>query len=34
MPYISCVLMGAGLVLHFGINLLAFIRRRGATATS
>lgn len=30
LPYISCVMMGLGLVLQFGLHLLAFIRKRAA----
>ena len=33
-PYISCVLMGLGLVIHFGIHLAGFIRRRPAAASA
>jgi hypothetical protein len=31
-PYVSCVLMGLGLAIHFGINLIAFVRRRSVAA--
>ena len=27
-PYVSCIMMGLGLVIQFGIHLLAFIRKR------
>ena len=30
LPYIACVIGGIGLLVHFGIMLLAFIRRRNA----
>jgi ResB-like family len=33
-PYVSCVLMGLGLVIHFGILLSGFIRRRTAAAAA
>jgi hypothetical protein len=32
LPYVSCVLMGLGLVIQFGIHLTGFIRRRTAVA--
>ena len=32
LPYISCLMMGAGLVIQFGIHLLGFIRKRAAKA--
>ncbi|MFA5058649.1 MAG: cytochrome c biogenesis protein ResB [Opitutaceae bacterium] len=34
LPYVSCVLMGLGLVIQFGIHLTGFIRRRAAAAAS
>lgn len=34
LPYISCIMMGLGLVLQFGLHLLAFIRKRSATAAT
>ena len=30
MPYISCVMVAAGMLLHFGQHLLVFLRRRVA----
>jgi hypothetical protein len=33
-PYVSCVLMGLGLVIHFGILLSGFIHRRTAAAAA
>ena len=32
LPYVSCLMMGAGLVIQFGIHLLGFIRQRTAQA--
>lgn len=32
LPYIACILMGLGLVLHFGQSLAAFIRKRAHAA--
>jgi hypothetical protein len=29
-PYVSCFLVTLGLVIHFGLNLTTFLRRRGA----
>ena len=34
LPYVSCVMMGLGLVIQFGIHLVAFIRKRRATAVA
>jgi hypothetical protein len=34
LPYVSCVLMGLGLVIQFGIHLAGFIRRRSAAAAA
>jgi hypothetical protein len=31
LPYVSCVLMGLGLVIQFGIQLTRFLRKRSAT---
>ncbi len=31
-PYVSCVMMAAGLVIQFGIHLFGFIRKRAAVA--
>ena len=31
LPYISCILMGLGLVIQFGIHLFGFIRKRTST---
>jgi ResB-like family len=28
LPYLSCVMVGVGMMIHFGINLLSFLRRR------
>jgi ResB-like family len=28
MPYISCVMVAGGMLIHFGLHLLAFLRRR------
>jgi hypothetical protein len=33
-PYVSCVLMGLGLAIHFGIHLADFIRQRTAAAAA
>lgn len=30
LPYLSCMIVGAGLSLHFGINLMGFLRKRAA----
>jgi hypothetical protein len=30
MPYISCTMISLGMIIHFGINLLNFLRRRTA----
>jgi hypothetical protein len=29
MPYISCVMVSLGMILHFGLHLVSFLRRRG-----
>jgi len=34
LPYISCVLMGLGLTIHFGIHLTGFLRRRSAASAA
>lgn len=34
LPYVSCVLMGLGLVIQFGIHLTRFIRKRSAAAAA
>ncbi len=34
LPYVSCVLMFAGLMVHFAIHLARFIRKRTATAAA
>jgi len=34
LPYVSCVLMGLGLVIQFAIHLTRFIRKRAAAAES
>ena len=34
LPYVSCVLMGLGLVTQFGIHLTGFIRRRSAATVA
>ncbi|OHE86447.1 MAG: ResB protein required for cytochrome C biosynthesis, partial [Verrucomicrobia bacterium RIFCSPLOWO2_12_FULL_64_8] len=31
LPYVACVLMGAGLVIQFGIHLFGFVRKRRPT---
>jgi len=31
LPYVSCILMAAGLVVQFGIHLVGFIRKRSAS---
>jgi hypothetical protein len=31
LPYVSCVMMGLGLLVQFGIHLFGFVRRRSAT---
>ena len=31
LPYVSCILMGLGLVVQFSIHLVGFIRKRGAS---
>jgi hypothetical protein len=28
MPYISCLMVGSGMIFHFGMNLIVFLRRR------
>ena len=33
-PYVSCIMMGLGLVIQFSFHLLGFIRKRGATAST
>src|SRR5207253_1020739 len=33
MPYVACVIGGAGLLLHFGMVLVTFIRRRNLLAS-
>jgi hypothetical protein len=33
-PYVSCLLMGLGLAIHFGIHLADFIRQRTAAAAA
>lgn len=33
MPYVACVLMSAGLLLQFGIHLVAFVNKRRAKTT-
>lgn len=33
-PYFACLIVGAGLLLQFGIHLVAFIRRKASAATS
>ena len=33
LPYIACIMMGAGLVIQFGFTLAGFIRKR-STATA
>ncbi len=30
LPYASCVLVGLGMILHFGVYLIGFLNRRGA----
>ena len=30
LPYLSCGLVGVGMMLHFGIYLVAFLKRRSA----
>ena len=30
LPYVSCFLVGVGMILHFGVYLMGFLRRRGA----
>jgi hypothetical protein len=32
LPYVSCVTVGVGMLVHFGILLIGFLRRRVATA--
>jgi hypothetical protein len=34
LPYISCVLVGVGLMVHFGIALARALKRRAATAAA
>jgi hypothetical protein len=31
LPYVSCVMMGLGLLVQFGIHLFGFVRKRSAT---
>jgi hypothetical protein len=31
MPYISCIMVGLGMLFHFGMNLIEFLQRRIAT---
>ncbi len=31
LPYVSCVMMGLGLLVQFGIHLIGFVRKRSAT---
>jgi hypothetical protein len=28
MPYISCILVASGMLVHFGLHLIGFLRRR------
>jgi hypothetical protein len=30
MPYISCVMVGVGMLIHFGLHLIGFLRKRAA----
>jgi hypothetical protein len=30
MPYISCAMVSLGMIMHFGLHLVGFLRRRGA----
>jgi hypothetical protein len=30
MPYVSCVMVALGMIIHFGLNLLKFLQRRMA----
>ncbi len=30
LPYVSCVMMGLGLLIQFGIHLTGFVRKRAA----
>jgi hypothetical protein len=30
MPYVSCVLVAVGMIVHFGMNLMSFLRTRAA----
>ena len=32
LPYVSCIMMGLGLLLQFGIHLTGFVRKRSAAA--
>jgi hypothetical protein len=34
LPYVSCVLMGVGLAVQFGIHLTRFLRKRTATPSA
>jgi len=34
LPYIACIMMGAGLVIQFGIHLFGFFRKRSAAAAA
>jgi hypothetical protein len=34
LPYVACILMGAGLVVQFGIHLFAFLGKRRKTAAA
>ena len=31
LPYVSCVMMGLGLLVQFGIHLFGFVRKRSTT---
>jgi hypothetical protein len=31
MPYISCVMVSLGMIMHFGLHLVGFLRRRGVS---
>ena len=31
LPYISCIMMGLGLLVQFGLHLVGFVRKRAAT---
>jgi len=28
MPYVSCILVAGGMLIHFGLHLIGFLRRR------